>query len=1059
MQQQNGVRIEVLGGNAVFENSTGTMQSVEAGGNRQSGVAIFTVGGAVSINGGSFSNNGTSVMHHGIDLPSATGVTTLFNLTASGNSGRGFNLAGTTGSSANLSDLTLQSNTVGGAALSSFNAVNFTPNTGSTADGVTLGNLDFQYTRAGTVQQPITYSNIANLVINGSGGDDSLNASAFFSAIPIVTLNGDDGNDTLSGGSRLNGFAPAITHNGGNGDDRLLGGFGDDTVNGGDGNDWLYGGGGNDRLNGGGGNDRLILVDEQGDNILDGGEGTDSVEAYGSSAGDTFTLRQNAARLNFICAGILPYTLDIGAVEGIGIYAEYGLFPNNAHDTLLVQSTLSGVNVLFSGYGGDDTVRVDSNGAAAGGTVDGLQSTLTVDGGAGTNTLAFDDEGDAGGDAITITPAQVGGATGDNAFGSGGRVDYSNIAALNYQGTAGADNFNVTPSPTTSITLDGNAPTDTPTGDRLVINYTGTTGTQLRATSSNAGQLTFTNRQAVTFSGIEEFNAGTLTVQSTLSVAENGGSLVVTVSRANSFGVASVQVSTANGSAIAGSDYSAISTTLSFAAGETSQSVTIPILDDDIVEGSETFTLLLSNPSSGVDIGIPGTAAISILDNESQLLLSIAGANVTEGDAGTSNANFVVRLSNPSNQTVTARFATQDGTATAPSDYQSTLGTLSFAPGETTKTISVPIVGDTRDETNENFFVRLSDVTVATPVNDTAIGVIADNEGNDLAPPSIAFTSPKNGELANSLNAVFGSVTGAGEVSVVVLIQREGDGKYFSGRNWGTTPTNLPALVAGGIWSLPTAFVPRDSNLRDGKYNLSASVTDANGGVADTLITVWVDRNAPRVSFTSPINNAKLRALPAIAGRAVDPIGGTGTRQVVLSIQRSSDGKFWSGRNWSVREVGLTTVLRGNTFVRRSGLPQGSNLKPDVYFISAVALDRVRNRGVAQVRIEVVPSTTTATTISQVKLSSATAGTSQSTLTLTFTGALDAEVASDESKYSVRVNGQAAMIERLRYLNGSVSIELAQSTLQAGDEVVVRYDLRDAAKNTLSGESGVMSAR
>ena len=81
---------------------------------------------------------------------------------------------------------------------------------------------------------------------------------------------------------------------------------------------------------------------------------------------------------------------------------------------------------------------------------------------------------------------------------------------------------------------------------------------------------------------------------------------------------------------------------------------------------------------------------------------------VTEGNSGTANATFTVSLSAASGQTVTVNYATADGTAVAPGDYTAGSGTLTFTPGVTTQTITVPVNGDTLGEANETFFVNLS---------------------------------------------------------------------------------------------------------------------------------------------------------------------------------------------------------------------------------------------------------------------------------------------------------------------------------------------------------------
>jgi hypothetical protein len=93
--------------------------------------------------------------------------------------------------------------------------------------------------------------------------------------------------------------------------------------------------------------------------------------------------------------------------------------------------------------------------------------------------------------------------------------------------------------------------------------------------------------------------------------------------------------------------------------------------------------------------------------------LSITDVRVREGNAGTRNAIFRVWLSAPSAQAVTVAYQTTDGTATAPSDYTTRTGTLTFPPFVRARTISVPILGDTLVEGNETFFVTLSNATTA----------------------------------------------------------------------------------------------------------------------------------------------------------------------------------------------------------------------------------------------------------------------------------------------------------------------------------------------------------
>src|SRR5262249_47708901 len=128
-------------------------------------------------------------------------------------------------------------------------------------------------------------------------------------------------------------------------------------------------------------------------------------------------------------------------------------------------------------------------------------------------------------------------------------------------------------------------------------------------------------------------------------------------------------------------------------------------------------------------------------------VITIADNAKAEGNAGTSNLDFMVSLGTPSPSTVTVHYATSDGSAHEPGDYTNSSGTVTFNPGQTSKPVSVPIVGDTTVEDNGTFRGTLSSPTKATMADDTATGTITND---DLSAISIADNSKAEGNAGTS---------------------------------------------------------------------------------------------------------------------------------------------------------------------------------------------------------------------------------------------------------------------------------------------------------------------
>ena len=224
----------------------------------------------------------------------------------------------------------------------------------------------------------------------------------------------------------------------------------------------------------------------------------------------------------------------------------------------------------------------------------------------------------------------------------------------------------------------------------------------------------------------DDDDAPTMSIADASVVEGNSGmtTMVFTVTLSNpSSTPISVTYTTQNGTATA-ADYTPISGTLTFAANETSKVIEVMVLGDVLIEGNETFTVELSGASV---VLADATATGTIIDNDVPTI-SIADVSINEGNTGTVTMVFTVTLSESSSQTVTVNYATANDTATAGSDYVAASGTLTFAPGETSKTISVTVNGDTAVEGDETFFVNLSNAVNATLADSQAIGTIVEGQ-------------------------------------------------------------------------------------------------------------------------------------------------------------------------------------------------------------------------------------------------------------------------------------------------------------------------------------------
>jgi hypothetical protein len=224
-------------------------------------------------------------------------------------------------------------------------------------------------------------------------------------------------------------------------------------------------------------------------------------------------------------------------------------------------------------------------------------------------------------------------------------------------------------------------------------------------------------------------NAPSVSINDVTVTEGNTGSInaTFTVTLSTAYGTPiTVHYATADGSATAGSDYSAGSGDVTFAAGQTTRTITVAVLGDRLPEPTETFVVNITTSDAFIT---KGQGVGTILDNEPRI--GINDVSKKEGNGtGTTLFVFTVSLSAAYDQAVTFNYATADGTATTVDhDYQAKSGTVTFLPGETTKTITITVYCDKKAEPNETFFVNLSDASSNALFSDMqGIGTILDDD-------------------------------------------------------------------------------------------------------------------------------------------------------------------------------------------------------------------------------------------------------------------------------------------------------------------------------------------
>jgi hypothetical protein len=269
---------------------------------------------------------------------------------------------------------------------------------------------------------------------------------------------------------------------------------------------------------------------------------------------------------------------------------------------------------------------------------------------------------------------------------------------------------------------------------------------------------------------------------------------------------------------------------LRFPAGTVNRYVTLSIIGDTVDETPETVNLALVAPTNVVLTAVAATATIRDDDGPG---LRVSDASLTDEGAGLS---FTVSLAAASPETVSVHYATQSGTATAPGDYVSKSGVLTFTPGQTSQAVVVSSVNDTVDEVDEYFYVRLTEPVNAPVADEWGSGYINDNDG-----PGVRVIDPA-AIVEGSVGYVTVSLTAA-SVQAVSVNYATASGSAASGSDYWAASGAL-TFTPGQTSKTVAVSTVNDTVTEDDEYLYMDLASPVDGYLADSWAYVYIDSNS-----------------------------------------------------------------------------------------------------------------------------------------------------------------------------------------------------------------------
>lgn len=361
----------------------------------------------------------------------------------------------------------------------------------------------------------------------------------------------------------------------------------------------------------------------------------------------------------------------------------------------------------------------------------------------------------------------------------------------------------------------------------------------------------------VTINGSTSAAIGTLQLgAASYSVAQNAGSVAVTVSRVGgSDGVASVSYSTSNVTAVAGTDFTAASGTLTWQSGDaTAKTVSIAISNATPFSGTKSFKIALTNPSAGAAISSPGSSTIAIAGDASAGSVQFTASSYAINQ-GAGSLTVTVSRTNGSSGAASVAYSTTSGSAAAGTDFTATNGTLSWTDGDTSsKTFAIPISNATPFSGTKSFTILLASpvkVTLGSP-NSVIAKITGDAQtataGNLQLSSSTYSVGQAAGTIAITVNRSGGS-SGA-----VTVAYSTADGTATAGSNYTATQGTL-SWATGDASSKSFSVPISTTQAFSGTKSFTVSLSNPGGSASlgsPTQATVTISGSGSSSSGSSP---------------------------------------------------------------------------------------------------------------------------------------------------------------------------------------------------------------